>query len=73
VEAVGGAFRSRSARALLLDLLLAGGGYATAWFWVLAANDRARRMDERRGWTPSADTIRDYLGVRELRHSRPLP
>jgi GNAT superfamily N-acetyltransferase len=53
--------------------LLAGGGYDTAWLWVLAANDRARRMYEHRGWTPCADTIRDYLGVQELRYSRLLP
>jgi GNAT superfamily N-acetyltransferase len=46
---------------------LAGGGYDTAWLWVLAANDRARRMYEHRGWTSCADTIRDYLGVQELR------
>jgi GNAT superfamily N-acetyltransferase len=52
--------------------LLAGGGYDTAWLWVLAANDRARRMYEHRGWTPCADTIRDYLGVQELRYSRLL-
>ena len=50
-----------------------GGGYDTAWLWVLAANDRARRMYEHRGWTPCADTIRDYLGVQELRYSRLLP
>jgi hypothetical protein len=27
-------------------------------------------MYEHRGWTPCADTIRDYLGVQELRYSR---
>src|SRR5215469_5055047 len=53
--------------------VLAGAGYDTAWLWVLAANDRARRMYERRGWTPRADIARDYLGVQELRYSRPLP
>ncbi len=53
--------------------LLAGSGYHTAWLWVLAANDRARRMYEHRGWTPRADTTQDYLGVQELRYSRPLP
>ena len=53
--------------------LLAVGGCDTAWLWVLAANDRARRMYEHRGWTSCANTIRDYLGVQELRYSRPLP
>ena len=52
--------------------LLAGGGYDTAWLWVLAANDRARRMYEHRGWTSRTDTIRHYLGVQELRYSRLL-
>jgi hypothetical protein len=41
--------------------------------WVLAANDRARRMYEHRGWTLCANTIRDYLGVQELRYLRLLP
>jgi GNAT superfamily N-acetyltransferase len=53
--------------------VLAGAGYDTAWLWVLTANDRARRMYERRGWTPRAGITRDYLGVPELRYSRPLP
>jgi GNAT superfamily N-acetyltransferase len=52
--------------------LLAGSGYDTAWLWVLAANDRARRMYEHRGWTSRTDTIRHYLGVQELRYSRLL-
>jgi GNAT superfamily N-acetyltransferase len=52
--------------------VLAGAGYDTAWLWVLAANDRARRMYERRGWTPRADIAQDYLGAQELRYSRPL-
>jgi GNAT superfamily N-acetyltransferase len=51
---------------------LAGAGYKTAWLWVLAANDRARRMYERRGWTPRTDIVQQYLGVPELRYSRPL-
>jgi GNAT superfamily N-acetyltransferase len=52
---------------------LTGAGYETAWLWVLAANDRARRMYERRGWTPRADIAQQYRGVPELRYSRPLP
>jgi GNAT superfamily N-acetyltransferase len=52
--------------------VLAGAGYDTAWLWVLAANDRARRMYERRGWTPRTDIAQDYLGVQELRYSLPL-
>jgi len=52
--------------------VLAGAGYDTAWLWVLAANDRARRMYERRGWTPRTDIARDCLGVQELRYSHPL-
>jgi GNAT superfamily N-acetyltransferase len=53
--------------------LLAGAGYDTAWLWVIAANDRARRIYERRGWTPRSDIAQDYLGAQELRYSRPLP
>lgn len=51
---------------------LAGAGYDTAWLWVLAANDRARRMYERRGWTPRTDIAQDYLGAQELRYFRAL-
>ena len=53
--------------------LLGEAGYDMAWLWVLAANDRARRMYERRGWTAHTDTLHDYLGVPELRYSRQLP
>jgi GNAT superfamily N-acetyltransferase len=53
--------------------LLAGDGYDTACLWVLAANDRARRMYERRGWTARADTARNYRGAQTLAYTRPLP
>lgn len=52
--------------------LLTGAGHDMAWLWVLAANDRARRMYERRGWTARPDTMKDYHGARELRYFRPL-
>ncbi|HEV3381918.1 MAG TPA: GNAT family N-acetyltransferase [Trebonia sp.] len=52
--------------------VLSHAGYDTAWLWVLAANDRARRMYERRGWSPRADIAQNYLGVPELRYLRPL-
>lgn len=52
---------------------LAEAGYDTAWLWVIAANDRARRMYERWGWTPHPDITQDYLGVPDIRYSRPLP
>lgn len=52
--------------------LLRGAGHDTAWLWVLAANDRARRMYERRGWIARPDTVKDYLGVPELRYFRSL-
>ena len=52
--------------------LLTAGGYDTAWLWVLAGNDRARRMYERRGWTARPGIAQDYLDARELRYSRPL-
>jgi GNAT superfamily N-acetyltransferase len=52
---------------------LAATGYPTAWLWVISVNARARRMYERRGWTPRPDISQDYLGVPEIRYSRPLP
>jgi GNAT superfamily N-acetyltransferase len=52
---------------------LAESGHETAWLWVISANDRARRMYERRGWTLRGDVTKQYLGVPEVRYSRPLP
>jgi GNAT superfamily N-acetyltransferase len=52
--------------------LLTAAGYDMAWLWEVAANDRARRMYERRGWTARPGIAQDYLGARELRYSRPL-
>jgi GNAT superfamily N-acetyltransferase len=49
---------------------LAKAGHETAWLWVIAANERARRMYERRGWTPRPDITQDYLGILEMRYSR---
>ena len=45
-------------------------GFHTAGLWVLAANERARRMYERRGWVlrPGVETAPD--GVLEVRYRR---
>jgi GNAT superfamily N-acetyltransferase len=51
---------------------LAKAGHETAWLWVISANERARRMYERRGWTPRADITQHYLGIPEIRYSHPL-
>lgn len=53
--------------------LLVEAGHQAAWLWVISANDRARRMYERRGWTLRSDVTQQYLGVPEVRYSRPLP
>lgn len=53
--------------------LLAESGHEIAWLWVISANNRARRMYERRGWTLHGDVAQQYLGVPEVRYSRPLP
>jgi GNAT superfamily N-acetyltransferase len=52
---------------------LSAAGHRTAGLWVIAANDRARRMYERRGWTlqPGVEQV-DY-GISEVRYARPLP
>lgn len=47
-------------------------GYLTAGLWVIAANDRARRMYERRGWIVRQGVERDPYGVTEVRYRKDL-
>jgi GNAT superfamily N-acetyltransferase len=53
--------------------VLSEAGYHAAGLWVIAANDRARRMYERRGWTCCPGVEQDAYGVTEVRYRRELP
>jgi GNAT superfamily N-acetyltransferase len=45
-------------------------GYRSVGLWVIAANCRARRMYENRGWILRPEIELDFLGVREVRYAR---
>lgn len=51
---------------------LSEAGYQTAGLWVIAANGRARRMYERRGWVLRQGVERDPHGVTEVRYRKVL-
>jgi GNAT superfamily N-acetyltransferase len=51
---------------------LADAGYREAGLWVIAANSRARRMYERRGWTLLPGVGQQDYGVSEVRYHREL-
>lgn len=53
--------------------VLAKAGYRTAGLWVIAANQRARRMYENRGWMLRPGVEKDDYGVIEVRYHRELP
>jgi len=53
--------------------VLAEEGYRTAGLWVIAANERARRMYERRGWVLCPGAGQQSYGVTEVRYRRDLP
>jgi GNAT superfamily N-acetyltransferase len=52
---------------------LSGAGYRDAGLWVIAENDRARHMYERRGWTLCPGVGQEDYGVMEVRYRRELP
>lgn len=52
---------------------LSKAGYRTAGLWVIAANQRARRMYENRGWSLRPGTQQVAYGVTEVRYGRELP
>jgi GNAT superfamily N-acetyltransferase len=66
-EGIGGALHDAA-----LDALWAG-GHERAGLWVIEANERARGLYERRGWTldPDREPLVE-LGVREVRYVREL-
>lgn len=53
--------------------VLSQAGYREASLWVIAANYRARRMYERRGWALCPGTEQPAYGVTEVRYRRKLP
>jgi ribosomal protein S18 acetylase RimI-like enzyme len=53
--------------------VLSNAGYGTAGLWVIAANQRARRMYERRGWVLRPGVEKEAYGVIEVRYRRELP
>lgn len=53
--------------------VLARAGYRDAGLWVIAANNRARRMYERRGWVRCPGAEQQAYGVIEVRYRRELP
>lgn len=53
--------------------VLSEAGYRTAGAWVLAANERVRRMLERRGWILLPGVEQDENGAVEVRYQRELP
>ena len=53
--------------------VLSEAGYRTAGLWVIAANQRARRMYETRGWVLRPGVEKDEYGVVEVRYLRELP
>jgi GNAT superfamily N-acetyltransferase len=52
---------------------LSAAGYHAAGLWVIAANDRARRMYERRGWVCCPGVEQPAYGITEVRYRRELP
>jgi ribosomal protein S18 acetylase RimI-like enzyme len=52
--------------------VLAAAGHRTAGLWVIAANQRARRMYERRGWVLLPGVEQEDYGVTEVRYRREL-
>jgi len=52
---------------------LSQAGYSEAGLWVIAANNRARRMYERRGWVRRPGAGQQAYGVTEVRYRRELP
>jgi GNAT superfamily N-acetyltransferase len=52
---------------------LSGAGYRAAGLWVIAENDGARRMYERRGWALRPGAELEAHGVTEVRYHRELP
>jgi GNAT superfamily N-acetyltransferase len=53
--------------------VLSAAGHRTAGLWVIAANRRARRMYERRGWALLPGVEQQDYGVTEVRYRRELP
>lgn len=53
--------------------VLSEAGYRDAGLWVIAANDRARRMYETRGWVRCPGVEQHVDGVIEVRYRRELP
>lgn len=53
--------------------VLSKAGYRTAGLWVIAANQRARRMYEKRGWLLRPGVEKDDYGVTEVRYYREFP
>jgi ribosomal protein S18 acetylase RimI-like enzyme len=53
--------------------VLSTAGYHTAGLWVIGANQRARRMYERRGWVLRLGVEKEAYGVVEVRYRRELP
>ena len=64
---VGGALHDAALTAL------AAAGHWRAGLWVIAANERARGMYERRGWVLRPEVAQQYLGVTEVRYFRNIP
>lgn len=52
--------------------VLSEAGYRDAGLWVIAANDRARRMYETRGWVRCPGAEQHIDGVIEVRYRREL-
>jgi ribosomal protein S18 acetylase RimI-like enzyme len=52
---------------------LSNAGYSAAGLWVIAANQRARRMYEKRGWVLRPRVEQNDHGVIEVRYRRDLP
>lgn len=53
--------------------VLSEAGYHGAGLWVIAENNRARRMYERRGWVRCPGVGQQAYGVTEVRYRRELP
>ena len=53
--------------------VLSEAGYHDAGLWVIAENNRARRMYERRGWVRCPGVEQQAYGVIEVRYRRELP
>jgi GNAT superfamily N-acetyltransferase len=52
--------------------VLSAAGYHAAGLWVIAANERARGMYERRGWVCCPGVEQPAYGVTEVRYRREL-